>query len=90
VVGFTRAVAREVGPYGVRINAVTSGYVETPLSKELMQPAFREKTARATPLGRLGTAEELASVVCFLCSDDSSFITGQAISPNGGFLTTAS
>ena len=43
----------------------------TPLSEQLMTPAFREATSRATPLGRMGTAEELAAVVCFLCSDDS-------------------
>lgn len=90
VVGFTRAVAREVGPHNVRINAVTSGYALTPLSEKMMPEAFKQATARLTPLGRMGRVEELASVVCFLCSDESSFITGQAISPNGGYLTVAS
>ena len=90
VVGFTRAVAREVGPHNIRVNAVTSGYVLTPLSEQMMPEPFKRATARLTPLGRLGTVEELASVICFLCSDESSFITGQAISPNGGYLTVAS
>jgi 3-oxoacyl-[acyl-carrier protein] reductase len=90
VVGFTRAVAREVGPYNIRINAITAGYVMTPLSREMMPQAFKNSTAKLTPLGRMGEPEEIASVVCFLCSDESSFITGQAISPNGGILTVPS
>ena len=90
IVGFTRAAAREVGPHNVRVNAVTAGYAVTPHSAKMMPEAFKEATARYTPLGRLGSAEEMAAVVAFLCSDDASFMTGQAVSPNGGFLTTAS
>jgi len=90
IVGFTRAAAREVGPHNVRVNAVTSGYAVTPHSERLMPDAFKRSTSRNTPLGRLGTAEEIGEVVAFLCSDASSFVTGQAISPNGGFLTAAS
>jgi 3-oxoacyl-[acyl-carrier protein] reductase len=90
IVGFTRAAAREVGPHNVRINAVTAGYAVTPHSAKMMPEAFKAATARNTPLGRLAAAEEIATVVSFLCSDDASFVTGQAISPNGGFLTVAS
>jgi 3-oxoacyl-[acyl-carrier protein] reductase len=90
IVGFTRAAAREVGPHNVRVNAVTAGYAVTPHSAKMMPEAFKAATARYTPLGRLGSAEEMAAVVAFLCSDDASFMTGQAVSPNGGFLTTAS
>jgi 3-oxoacyl-[acyl-carrier protein] reductase len=90
IVGFTRAAAREVGPHNVRVNAVTSGYALTPLAAGLMPEPFKQATARATPLGRLGEAREVAHVVCFLCSDEASFLTGQAISPNGGFLTVPS
>jgi 3-oxoacyl-[acyl-carrier protein] reductase len=90
IVGFTRAAAREVGPHNVRVNAVTSGYALTPHSEHLMPDAFKRSTARLTPLGRLGRAEEIATVVAFLCSDEASFLTGQAVSPNGGFLTTPS
>ena len=90
IVGFTRAAAREVGPHNVRVNAVTAGYAVTPHSARMMPEAFKTATARSTPLGRLGTADEIAAVVAFLCSDDASFMTGQAVSPNGGILTTAS
>jgi 3-oxoacyl-[acyl-carrier protein] reductase len=90
IVGFSRAAAREVGPHNIRVNAVTSGYAVTPLSARQMPDAFKRSVARSTPLGRLGEAHEVARVVCFLCSDDASFVTGQAISPNGGFLTVAS
>jgi NAD(P)-dependent dehydrogenase (short-subunit alcohol dehydrogenase family) len=90
IVGFSRAAAREVGPHNVRVNAVTSGYAVTPMSAANMPEAFKRAIARMTPLGRLGEAREVASVVCFLCSDEASFLTGQAVSPNGGFLTVAS
>jgi 3-oxoacyl-[acyl-carrier protein] reductase len=52
-----------------------------------MPPALQAATAKQTPMGRLGRPEELASCVCFLASDESSFITGQTLSPNGGWLT---
>jgi 3-oxoacyl-[acyl-carrier protein] reductase len=90
IVGFTRAAAREVGPHNIRVNAVTSGYVLTPLSEKAMPDAFKRAQAQNAALGRMGTAEEIAAVVVFLCSDASAFITGQAISPNGGYLTVAS
>jgi 3-oxoacyl-[acyl-carrier protein] reductase len=87
ILGFTRSVAKEVAPYGVRINAIASGYVDTPILQRLMPPALQAATAKQTPMGRLGRPEELASCVCFLASDESSFITGQTLSPNGGWLT---
>jgi 3-oxoacyl-[acyl-carrier protein] reductase len=71
----------------VRINAIASGYVDTPILQRLMPPAMQQAVAKQTPLGRLGRAEELADVVCFLASDEASFITGQTLSPNGGWLT---
>jgi 3-oxoacyl-[acyl-carrier protein] reductase len=90
IVGFTRAAAREVGPHNIRVNAVTAGYVLTPLSEKAMPDAFKRAQAQNAALGRMGTADEIAAVVVFLCSDASAFITGQAISPNGGYLTVAS
>jgi NAD(P)-dependent dehydrogenase (short-subunit alcohol dehydrogenase family) len=90
IVGFTRAAAREVGPHNIRVNAIPSGYALTPHSAHMMPEAFKNSTARMTPLGRLGEADEIARVVCFLCSDESSFLTGQAVSVNGGFLTVPS
>jgi 3-oxoacyl-[acyl-carrier protein] reductase len=90
IVGFTRAAAREVGPHNVRVNAVTAGYVLTPMSEKAMPDSFKRVQAQNAALGRMGTADEVAAVVVFLCSDSSAFITGQAISPNGGYLTVAS
>lgn len=87
ILGFTRSVSKEVAPYGVRVNAVTSGYVATPFLLDHMPTAFQQATAKNTPLGRLGRSEEIAAVICFLAGDDSSFVTGQSISPNGGFIT---
>jgi 3-oxoacyl-[acyl-carrier protein] reductase len=85
--GFTRSVAKEVAPFGVRINTVAPGYVDTPILQRLMPPDMQATIARGTPLGRLGRSEEQAAAICFLTSDDASFITGQTLSPNGGFLT---
>jgi len=90
IVGFTRAAAREVGPHNVRVNAVTAGYVLTPMSEQAMPDAFKRAQARSAALGRMGTPDEVAAVVVFLCSDAAAFITGQAVSPNGGYLTVAS
>jgi 3-oxoacyl-[acyl-carrier protein] reductase len=87
VLGFTRSVAKEVAPFGVRINAIASGYVDTPILRRLMPPAMQASVAGQTPMGRLGRADELAATVCFLASAESSFMTGQTLSPNGGWLT---
>jgi 3-oxoacyl-[acyl-carrier protein] reductase len=87
VLGFTRSVAKEVAAHGVRINAVASGYADTPLLQRMMPLAMQQSVAKKTPIGRLGRAEEIAAVVCFLASDEASFVTGQTISPNGGWLT---
>ena len=87
ILGFTRSVAKEVAPFGVRINAIASGYVDTPILQRLMPTAMQNVVAAQTPMGRLGRADELADVVCFLLSEESSFVTGQTLSPNGGWLT---
>lgn len=86
IIGFTRAVAQEVAPLGIRVNAVAPGFVETAMRAQL--PAqISEGHVRATPLGRLGHASEIADVVSYLASTKASFITGQVISPNGGYLS---
>ena len=81
--GMTRALAREMGPKGFRINSVLPGYVDTDMSKNL-SPAQRQQIIRRTPLGRLATAKDIALAVEFLVSDKSQFITGQSLVVDGG------
>lgn len=81
--GMTRALAREMGPKGFRINSVLPGYVDTDLSKSLTD-SQRQQIIRRTPLGRLATAKDIASAVEFLLSDKSEFITGQSLVVDGG------
>jgi 3-oxoacyl-[acyl-carrier protein] reductase len=87
VLGFTRSVAKEVAPYGIRVNAVAPGYIDTPATDRFMPPSLRAELERSTPASRFGTADEIAATVLFLCSEGAAFITGQTISPNGGYLT---
>lgn len=85
VIGLTRALAKEVGPSGVRVNCVAPGVIDTEMNQSLGAQALAD-LADQTPLGRLGTAEEVAGCVSFLCSADAAFLTGQVLSPNGGLL----
>ncbi|HKZ82834.1 MAG TPA: 3-oxoacyl-[acyl-carrier-protein] reductase [Anaerolineae bacterium] len=83
LIGFTKSLAKEIGPRHITVNAVAPGFVETKLTKDL--PAdLKEAALKATPLGRWGTAEEVAYAVAFLASDEAAFITGQTLSVDGG------
>jgi 2-hydroxycyclohexanecarboxyl-CoA dehydrogenase len=89
VIGFTKAVAREFARYGVRCNAVAPGPIETPLLDALTRGGeagdrLRQGMIAATRLGRAGTSDEVAAVIAFLASDDSSFVTGETIGVSGG------
>jgi 3-oxoacyl-[acyl-carrier protein] reductase len=85
ILGFTRAVAHEVGPHGIRVNAVCPGLVDTPMTAAGTSQR-REAVIARTPLRRIGTPEDIANAVLWLASDESSFVTGQWISPNGGLM----
>ncbi len=81
--GFTRALARELGPRGVRVNSIAPGYLETQMSESLAS-AQRSQIVRRTPLGRLGTPEDVLGALRFLIADESSFITGHTLTIDGG------
>ncbi|GAA1338096.1 SDR family NAD(P)-dependent oxidoreductase [Saccharothrix algeriensis] len=83
--GFTRAVARDVAPQGIRVNCVAPGYIDTPLG-DVMAPVVRQDLERQIALGRFGLPAEIASAVAFLVGPDGSYLTGQTLSPNGGFV----
>ncbi len=85
VLGITRATARELGRFGIRVNAICPGVIDTPMTRGVPDPMLKP-LLRATPLGRKGQPSDIASTALFLASDDSSFITGQWISPNGGLV----
>jgi 3-oxoacyl-[acyl-carrier protein] reductase len=85
MLGFTRAVAREVATQNIRVNALSPGFVDTAMS-EGYSPAFKRGTFGRIPLGRWGTADEVAATALFLASDEGSYFTGQCLSPNGGIF----
>lgn len=84
ILAFTKAVAREVAPFGIRVNAIAPGFIDTPLLADL-SPRLRTAFAAGSPLGRLGTADEVAAAALFLAGSEAAFMIGQVISPNGGF-----
>jgi 3-oxoacyl-[acyl-carrier protein] reductase len=86
ILGFTRAVAKELAVAGVRVNAVAPGFVETEASANV-NDALRAAQRLRTPLGRYGRPEEIAATVAFLASDDAGFFVGETLSPNGGLIT---
>jgi 3-oxoacyl-[acyl-carrier protein] reductase len=83
IIGLTKSLARELGSRGVRANAVAPGYVDTRLTQEL-PGELRGAMLANTPLGRLGSVEDIAGAVRFLCSDEASFITGEVLLVDGG------
>lgn len=85
VIGFTKALAKEVGPSGIQVNCVAPGVVDTDMNAALDQ-GTREMLKEETPLGLLGTPEDIAQAVLFLAGDGAKFITGQVLSPNGGIV----
>lgn len=85
VIGLTKALAKELGPSGITVNCVAPGVIGTEMNAHL-GPETLAELADATPLGRIGTAEDAARAIAFLASPDADFITGQVLGISGGFV----
>jgi 3-oxoacyl-[acyl-carrier protein] reductase len=83
VMGLTKTTAREVAGRGITVNGVAPGFIDTEMTS-VLPDRVKEGFLRQIPLGRMGTADEVAEVVCWLCSDAASYVTGQIIHVNGG------
>ncbi|MEW6163296.1 MAG: 3-oxoacyl-[acyl-carrier-protein] reductase [Nitrospirota bacterium] len=83
IIGFTKSLAKEVASYNIRVNAVAPGFIETDMLKDLKEE-YKNQIIKQIPVGRLGRPGEVAKVVKFLVSDESSYITGQTIVIDGG------
>jgi len=86
LIGFVKSVALEVASRGITANVVTPGLIETEMTRAMTGEA-RDEWAAKIPLRRLGTPADVASAVCFLASDEASYITGQVLAVNGGMYT---
>ena len=86
IIGFTKSLAREVGVRGITVNAIAPGFIETDMTDSLPEDQ-KEALASQIPMGRLGTADEVAQAVLFLAGDNGSYITGQTLHVNGGMYT---
>jgi 3-oxoacyl-[acyl-carrier protein] reductase len=86
LIGFCKSMAREVASRGITVNVVAPGLIETDMTKALTGTS-REDWAERIPLGRLGSPEDVAHAVCFLASDEASYITGHVLAVNGGMYT---
>ena len=87
VIGFTKAVAKELGRYNITVNAVAPGTTRTPGAQEFIQGVGEEKMVKAYPLRRLGEPRDIANAILFFASDMASYITGQVLSVSGGYST---
>lgn len=85
IIGLTKALAKEVGPSGIRVNCIAPGVIDTEMNGNLT-PEVMEELREETPLCQIGTAEQVAACAAFLAGEDASFVTGQVLSANGGFV----
>jgi NAD(P)-dependent dehydrogenase (short-subunit alcohol dehydrogenase family) len=86
VLGLAKAMAREFGPHGIRVNCVTPGLIATDITQGKLTDEMKTKILEGIPLGRLGAAEDVAGIYTFLASDLSAYVTGAVIDVNGGML----
>jgi 3-oxoacyl-[acyl-carrier protein] reductase len=86
LITFTKGLAKELGPFGVRVNAVSPGVIDTRFHEEFSSPEMMKTYAGMIPLGRVGTPAEVGKVICFLASDAASFLAGETIEINGGMF----
>ena len=85
IIGFTKALAKEVGPSGITVNAIAPGIVMTDMVSNLSVDEF-EQIRSEIPLGRIGSTDDIANAAFYLASDSADYMTGQIISPNGGWI----
>lgn len=86
VLGLAKAMARELGPDGIRVNCVTPGLIQTDITGDKLTPAMKAEIIKGIPLNRLGEAKDVANIYLFLASDLSAYVTGAVIDVNGGML----
>jgi 3-oxoacyl-[acyl-carrier protein] reductase len=85
IVSFTKSLAREVVGHGILVNCIAPGFIETPMTAPI-PPEVRQQVIAITPIGRFGEPREIAATALFLACEDSSFMVGQVLSPNGGYV----
>lgn len=85
VIGMTKALAREVAPSGITVNCIAPGVIDTPMNKDFDKETI-DALKKETPVGRIGTPEEIANAVLFFAEENSGFITGQVLGIDGGFI----
>ena len=86
VITFTKGLAKELAPFGVRVNAISPGVIDTPYHEQFSSPEMMKTYAGMIPLGRVGTPAEVGKVICFLASDAASYLAGETIEINGGMF----
>lgn len=85
IIGFTKSLAKEIGSRNIQVNAVAPGFIETQMT-EVLSDSVKEEISKAIPLKRMGSVKDVANVVNFLASENSSYITGQVINVDGGMV----
>jgi 3-oxoacyl-[acyl-carrier protein] reductase len=86
LIAFTKSLAKELAPHGVRVNAVSPGVIDTPFHKVFSTPEMMANFVKGIPLGRVGKPPEIASIIAFLASEAAGYVVGETIEVNGGQL----